>query len=232
MIVTLWPRLEFDDYGVVVYEFIHFNGSVINTTGYYYIQVSSDTPTIYIFEFDVDIVKPFEESLILTQYSNNEIRLQWEFLENTEFYYVFRENSEITTVDGLTPYATTEGTYYWDYFEESGIYYYVVMAFNGTHNSSISNCVNVTVRSFEEIPIYLYFYQYGQNIELDWYSIYNAEFYYIFRETSPITTVDGLTPYSVTNYSWYSDFIIENGTFYYVVMANNGTHNSSILMEV
>ena len=310
---------EDEDYGIVWKAFL-FNESVINTTGYYYIQVSSDTPTIYMLDFYAYVVEPFEDSLTLYQYSNNEISLEWNYLENTEFYYVFRETSPITTVDGLTPYATTEDTWFSEYIEKEGIYYYVVMANNGTHNSSItncvnativpfdemtislglyqygeneismywsyledaeiyyifqenseittvdgltpcattedtsywenieengtyyyvvmgnngtynssiSNCVNVTVRPFEEIPITLYLYQYGQGIWLNWNSIYSAEFYYVFRETSPITTVDGLTPYAISEYSWYDNFITENGTFYYVVMANNSTHNSSI----
>ncbi len=210
-------------------EIFYFNGSVINTTGYYYMHISSDTPTIYMCDSYIDIIREFEDSLILYQYSSNEIRLQWGYLENTEFYYVFRENSEITTVDGLTPYATTEGTYYWDYFEESGIYYYVIMAFNGTHNSSISNCVNVTILPFDEMSLSLYLYQYWENqIEIYWSYLENADFYYIFRENSEITTVDGLNPIAITESTYYWENIEENGTFYYVVMAFNGTHNSSI----
>ena len=214
-----------------VYEMFSFDENMINTTGYYYIQVSSDSPTIYMFDFIIYRNILFEEmsiSLDFYIYQEHEIRLHWGSLNYAEFYYIFRETSPITIVDGLTPYATTDDTEYWESIEENGTYYYVVMGNNGSHNSSISNCVNLTVRSFEEIPITLYLYQHGQYTDLDWHSIYSAEFYYIFRETLPITTVDGLTPYAIAEYSRYDDFMTDNGTFYYVIMANNGTHNSSI----
>jgi len=212
-----------EDYDEIAYEGFHFNGSVINTTGYYYIQVSSETPTIYAFYFNVYSVSSFEDSLTLYQYSNNEISLYWRHLENTEFYYIFRENSEITTVDGLTPIATTEYIGFSEYIEEDGTFYYVVMANNGTHNSSITNCVNVTIFLFEEMSISLNIYQYGENeINMYWSYLENADFYYIFREDSEITTVDGLTPYMTTEGTWFSEYIEEDGTFYYVVMGYNG----------
>ncbi len=218
------------DYDEIIYEVASYDENVINTTGYYYIYVSSDTPTIYMIAFQISGL-PFEDmpiSLNLYQYGENEINIYWSYLEDAEFYYVFRETSTITTVDGLTPYAIAESPWYLDIIEEYKTYYYVVMGYNGTHNSSISNCANVTVRSFEEISITLYLEPHGQSMNLDWGYIQNAGIYYVFRETSQIITIDGLIPIATTSLSRYNDFITENGTFYYVVIANNGTHNSSI----
>jgi len=163
-----------------------------------------------------------------------EIHLDWSYINSAEFYYIFRENSEITTVDGLTPYTITDYTWYSDYLSENGTFYYVVMANNGTHNSSISNSVNVTIMlyPFNEIvpelePIIPSNDEDGA-INLDWDSIYNASLYYVYRETSPITTVDGLTPIANRSYSSYYDQISENGTYYYAIVANNGIINSSV----
>ena len=218
----------------IINEILFFNESVIDTTGYYYIQVTSDTPTIYIFECHTSSMSSFEKlPMFLNLYQHGEyyFDLYWNYLEDAEFYYIFRENSEITTVDGLTPFTTTEDTYFEQYIEESGDYYYVVMGNNGTHNSSISNCVNVTIKPFEEISITLSLYLYDQYARLYWGMIDTAEYYYIFRETSEITSVDGLTPIA-TLVGWennnYEDLIIDYGEFYYVVIANNGTHNTSI----
>ncbi len=212
-------------------KIVSYNESVINETGYYYIKISSDVPTVYFFNNDIHVVKPFEEMstflFSIQNYNQNEIRIYWRHLENVEFYYIFREESLIMAVDGLTPYATTQYTNFEETIEENGTYYYVVIGNNGTHNSSISNCVNISIISFEEMNITLYLYQNGQEITLDWMYLGNMEIY-IFRETSLITTAEGLTPIASTEYSHYDDILTENDTYYYVIMGNNGTHNSSI----
>ncbi len=224
-------QTNFDEYEELIYVSVNFNESVIDDTGYYYFHILSDSPTIYSFSYDLNRNVTFENYLIsisLNQYTNYEIRLCWDFIEKAELFHIFRETSPITTVNGLTPIATNHFPLFWDHIEENGTYYYVVVANNGSYNTSISNCVNVTIKSYEEIPISLNLHSNGQLIDLDWYDIQSGEFYYIFRENSPITSVNGLTPYDITDDSMYNDFIMENGTYYYVVIANNGTYNSSI----
>ncbi len=61
-------------------------------------------------------------------------------------YYVFRDTSNITSVAGLTPIANITTTNYTDTITTSGIYYYVIIAWNFAGNSSISNCESVVVQ--------------------------------------------------------------------------------------
>ncbi len=66
------------------------------------------------------------------------------------------------------------------------------------------------------------------NISLNWSSVTWATSYYVYRDTSPITSIIGLSPIqNVTNTIW-NDTISINGQYYYAVVAGNATHNSSL----
>ena len=70
------------------------------------------------------------------------ITLHWNSLLDAEYYLVYRSNSEITSVEGLTPIANTTATVYTDTVPE-GTNYYVVIAVNEFKISGISNNVKV-----------------------------------------------------------------------------------------
>ncbi len=79
------------------------------------------------------------------------INLDWNDVANASQYYVYRNTSLITSTSGLTPIATTVPSTYQETLS-NGTYYYVIVAYNGTANSSISNCENVTVAIPPPIP--------------------------------------------------------------------------------
>jgi surface protein len=59
-------------------------------------------------------------------------------------------------------------------------------------------------------------------ITLTWYPVEGATSYRIYRSTSPITDVDGLTAIVTGLFvTTYIDTVLTNGTYYYVVVASN-----------
>jgi hypothetical protein len=72
------------------------------------------------------------------------INLNWNDVINATLYYVYRNTSMISSVAGLPPLNTSSKSDYRDNVP-NGTYYYAIVAFNGTANSTLSNCQNVTV---------------------------------------------------------------------------------------
>ena len=68
---------------------------------------------------------------------------------------------------------------------------------------------------------------YTATIFLDWNDVPCASLYYIYRSTSNILSVEGLTPVGSTVTSFYDDTLSTSGTFYYVIVANNFNGNST-----
>ncbi|MHA1515158.1 MAG: hypothetical protein ACTSPF_06460, partial [Candidatus Heimdallarchaeaceae archaeon] len=68
------------------------------------------------------------------------ISLVWENIDGTTEYYVFRSDTYIWSVEGLTPIATEISTTYVDTLPSEGYYFYVIVASDGVRNSSHSNC--------------------------------------------------------------------------------------------
>jgi len=89
------------------------------------------TPTL-----DVILPNPDDDGLI---------ELNWNDVDQTITYYVFRDTSNIVSVTGLTPIAATTTSDFTDTLYTNGTYYYVIVAGNSLGNSSISNCENVTL---------------------------------------------------------------------------------------
>lgn len=160
------------------------------------------------------------------------IHLNWSDVAGALRYEVYRDTSLITSINGMTPIATIYGdSNYTDSILNSGTYYYVVIAENGTGQSPISNCENVTVILPPNAPI---LYPITPNpdddgkINLNWSDVTEATKYYIFRNISIITSVNVLTPIAIVFESHYTDTIFINGTYYYVIVAGNEAGNSSI----
>ena len=65
-------------------------------------------------------------------------------------------------------------------------------------------------------------------ISLSWTKIIGATKYYLFRQTSSFDNVSALTPIAEPTLNFYTDNITTNGTYFYRVIATNGTHNSSL----
>ncbi|HUX98240.1 MAG TPA: hypothetical protein VMV49_01685 [Candidatus Deferrimicrobium sp.] len=73
------------------------------------------------------------------------INLNWNIVYQATFYYVYRNTSFISSVAGLTPLTTSNTNTYQDIILLNGTYFYAVLGSNSTWNSTLSNCVNVTV---------------------------------------------------------------------------------------
>ena len=68
----------------------------------------------------------------------------------------------------------------------------------------------------------------GIKINLAWSNCSGASTYYVYRDTSPIDSVDFLVPIMTTEETVAQDTIRTNGTYYYVVVAGNQYGNSSV----
>ncbi|NVM31801.1 MAG: right-handed parallel beta-helix repeat-containing protein, partial [Candidatus Helarchaeota archaeon] len=167
----------------------------------------------------------------LNYYGN--VSLSWSASQNASWYYIYRELSNITDVSGLTPLSVTFLTNYTDQIDISNTYFYVIVGGNLGFNSSISNCDNVTVERYWPVatPVLSSILpnpDFDGEIFIDWGDAENATFYYVYRNTSVINTINGLIPQAVVTQSNYTDAIFVNATFYYVVIASNPAYNSSI----
>jgi len=65
-------------------------------------------------------------------------------------------------------------------------------------------------------------------VELSWQERIAASRYYIYRNTSYISSVTGLTPIAMVPSTSYTDIVNQNGIFYYVIVAGNFIGNSLI----
>ena len=74
------------------------------------------------------------------------ILLNWSEVSNASAYYIYRDTTFITSVSGRSPIHVVGLNSCIDTINTSDLYYYVVVAGNVTHNSSISNCESVLVQ--------------------------------------------------------------------------------------
>ncbi|MGQ4873164.1 MAG: FG-GAP-like repeat-containing protein [Promethearchaeia archaeon] len=159
------------------------------------------------------------------------IVVNWSSVSGATIYYVYRSTSFITSVSGMTPITSTTLDYYHDNITIGNTYYYVIVAGDGSVNSSISNCENVTVILTPNAPILDPISpnpDYDGLINLDWNDVSGATIYYVYRDTSYISLTSGLSPIASVSVSHYTDNITINGTYYYVIVAGNAAGNSSI----
>ncbi len=82
-----------------------------------------------------------ELSFILPNPSEmDSISLIWDSIDGATEYYVYRSDTYIWSVEGLTPIATELSTTFIDTLPDEGFYFYVVVATDGVENSTHSNC--------------------------------------------------------------------------------------------
>ena len=65
-------------------------------------------------------------------------------------------------------------------------------------------------------------------INVDWNDVARASTYYLYRETTYITSSSGLVPLAIITNSNYTDTISVDGAYYYAVVAGNVFGNSSL----
>ena len=177
---------------------------------------------------------PILNSILPNPNINGIIELNWSYILEATTYYVFRSNSDIISIDGLTPITAVYLNNYHDINTVNGTYYYVIVAGNAMGNSSISNCesVNVTyILTLPNTPVLNTITPNPDNdglIELIWNEIVGSSIYYIYRAPSFITSIAGLSPIIIISTNNYIDFVELEGSYYYVIMAGNILGNSSL----
>lgn len=77
--------------------------------------------------------------------NDGSIYLSWNDVIGATDYYIFRDNVTINSTLGLTPIDSVAQTFYPDSVPINGTFFYVIVAYNSTGSSPISNCENVTV---------------------------------------------------------------------------------------
>ena len=158
----------------------------------------------------------------------NTVFLNWTDVPDVAIYYIYRNTTEITSTTGLTPINITVLNSSVDTISSSGTYYYVIVAGNIVGNSSISNCENITLTFPPQKPILQPLTNFGNTVDLNWTDVPDATIYYIYRNTTEITSTIGLIPISMTALNSSVDIVSASGTYYYVIVAGNIIGNSSI----
>jgi hypothetical protein len=59
------------------------------------------------------------------------------------------------------------------------------------------------------------------SVNIEWNDVYGADMYYVYRSSSYISSIDGLTPIHSTSTSSYIDSLPSTGFYYYVIVAEN-----------
>ncbi|WP_457917598.1 hypothetical protein [Candidatus Lokiarchaeum ossiferum] len=224
-----------------IYQYSHIiELKSIPTTGTYYIHIfSSEGKSRYDMYPVVDgdqIDTPVLQSVSKRYNDNGDVIITWSSIEEASIYYIYRSQSEITSITGLLPIGFTDDWFKTQYIDKvpDGTYYYVIVAGNGLINSTISNCKNITIQQILLNRPNLY--EIDPNPDLDGditlvWDLITGEGeieYIIFRNTSIIDSISNLSPIGTTSYNFYHDIVSVDDTYYYVVISTNSTVNSSI----
>jgi hypothetical protein len=211
---------------------------IIATNGTHNSSLSNEVSVVVQIQPTMDNQPVIISNILPNPSTNGRITIDWNDITGASKYYLYRHTSSFSNVAGLTPIAEIYSSAYFDTLTESGTYYYRIIATNGSHNTSLSNEVSVVVQiqiTMEDQEVVLSNIlpnpSTNGNITLDWNDITGATKYYVYRHTSSFSNVIGLTPISEPVSSAYLDTITANGTYYYRIIATNGTHNTSLSNE-
>jgi methionine-rich copper-binding protein CopC len=187
---------------------------------------------IYFNLFDLVLGAPQLNPISPTPDVDGTIQLTWSAVLGASLYHVFRSTAYITDITGLVAITTAAGHSFTDILQENGKYFYVIVAEGPIGNSSISNCENVTITiPFDEYPFLHPILPESDDdgiIEIKWSKITKANIYYVFRDTSYITSTEELIPIAAVTSTNYTDHLLSNEYYYYAVVAGDGWINSSI----
>jgi hypothetical protein len=172
--------------------------------------------------------------------TDGNVVLNWEQIPFATQYRIYRSTSTITTYVGMTPITSINKignlamqTTYTDRNLQPGNYSYVLVASNGQVNSSMSNVVGVNVVN-RPPPAPVLSIANDANpaigfIKITWNQINIAEEYSVYRSTSSFTSKSGAELIKTLNSSFnYYNETMQNGTYYYRVIAKNGMGESEL----
>ena len=165
---------------------------------------------------------------------DGKIILTWQQIVGISYYKVYRYTSQITKINNsITFIGKTELNRICDFVSTNQTYYYVVTAINMYGGSNISNNAIVVIEIPPYIPLTPILYQINSpdddgTFTINWSPVENVEKYFLFRDTSFINTIEGLEPiFNGLNLN-YTETNLPEGTYYYCVIAINGSNWSEI----
>ncbi len=168
------------------------------------------------------------------------IYLNWTESIDSDNYTIYRDFSYINGYkDSLIEIGITEETYFNDIVSVDAEYYYAICSSNETGSSDFSNCVSVSVEFPNPTPPTLELISSNPSntgeISLNWTSNSNSLQYSIYRHSSLITELNtSVSNIFQTSTTEYSENILSQGNFYYVVTTTtvNGTSDISNCVSV
>ncbi|WP_371805338.1 BspA family leucine-rich repeat surface protein [Candidatus Lokiarchaeum ossiferum] len=218
-----WSKLTLKDY-------VSFNGgnSIYSAKAVVSRQYIIDTFHWAIYDGGQEILVPDAPILdeIESPSTSGNISLSWMPVDYASNYYIFRSNSEITDLSGMQPIANVTSVSYSDFNLPENIYYYAIIAANSSGNSTLSNSRNVSVEFPRLFLDEISNPSTTDEIILSWNSIIDAKMYYIYRATSNISTIEGMTPIGNSTINNFQDTGLMNGIYYYLIEADLNTGES------
>ena len=129
-----------DDYGGGIYS----NGSSFNIIDSIVAGNlagnSSHSNCQYVEVKFADLEAPELAPILPNPTDSDSISLVWDSIDDATGYYIYRSNTYIWSVEGLTPIATVSTTSYIDSLPSEGYFFYTIVASDGILNSTHSNC--------------------------------------------------------------------------------------------
>ncbi|MHA1734548.1 MAG: fibronectin type III domain-containing protein [Promethearchaeota archaeon] len=214
--------------GIIYYDDVAIWNRTVNVTGNAY-------PGVEVGGLGMFPTPPHLHPVVPAFDTDGNVTLVWDAGVRASEYHVFRDMSPIqqaSDLAGKVPVATTTALTYEDLTTGNGTYYYVVVSENEYGNSTPSNNVSVVVAippppNIVPTPPVLEVLSPSPsptgNVSLSWTEEKGATEYFVFREFSPIQSVAGLDYVYKTTGTSHVDLGLQNGTYYYVVVAANDT---------
>ena len=121
---------------------------IVSSEGFYYYVVvagnfagnSSHSNCQYVEVRFADLDAPELAPILPNPTDSSSISLEWASIDGAIEYYIYRSDTYIWSVEGLTPLTTVGSTSYIDSLPSEGYYFYTIVASDGILNSTHSNC--------------------------------------------------------------------------------------------
>jgi hypothetical protein len=169
--------------------------------------------------------------------TDGHIHLTWAQVNGTETYYIYKNTTKIVDINTQLLYNSTNSTTleFHEYNHSLGVYFYVIVAGKMGVNSSISNCINISVQIAPEkvtglnitnrriTKLYL---TNDRFVNLSWNLVGGVVVYDVYRFGAEITksnlqfaTLVG----SVSNTTCIDYTVSDGNTYYYSVCSRNAS---------
>ncbi|MHA1732382.1 MAG: 6-bladed beta-propeller [Promethearchaeota archaeon] len=224
-------------YGSDNAHFYRPRGLCVNGSGALYVA-DLNNERIQVFKLIHEPVPPLLQSISPSTSTTGTVDLDWDDAPAGQTYTwdVYRSTSPIDGANygSLTPIATgLSSSAYQDQVSANGTYYYAVLAVNGS-GEALSNCESVVVAIPPNLPVAPVLQPITPStsttgtVDLDWDDAPAGQPYTwdVYRSTSPITEAnyENLKPITKgLKSSSFRDNVTTNGTYYYAVLAVNGS---------